>query len=93
MDSPIFLWLTETVLPMLINKSAEDPEPDEDEASHDAFLHKSESHKITLPRAPPPQKAMLYYPLPGVVRYLKWWLTVFCGSFGYFLHAYRIGQR
>jgi len=39
---------------MLVNKSAEYPEPEEDEASKEALLHEPESLKSTLPRAPPP---------------------------------------
>jgi hypothetical protein len=63
---------------MLVNESAEYPEPDEDEASNEALLHEPESLKSTLPRAPPPpQKAVLFCPLPGQVRHLKWWLTQF----------------
>jgi len=61
---------------MLVNESAEYPEPDEDEASTEALLHKPESLKSTLPHAPPPaQKALLLCPLPGQVHDLKWWLT------------------
>jgi hypothetical protein len=44
-DSPIFRWLRDTFLPMLVNESAEYPEPDEDEASHEALLHEPESLK------------------------------------------------
>jgi len=63
---------------MLVNESGEYPEPDEDEASNEALLHEPESLKSTLPRAPPPpQKAVLFCPLPGQVRHLKWWLTKF----------------
>ena len=62
---------------MLVNESAEYPEPDEDEASNEALLHEPESNKCALPSAPPPQKAVLFCPLPGQVRHLKWWLTKF----------------
>jgi hypothetical protein len=63
---------------MLVNESAEYPEPNKDEASNEALLHKPESLKSTLPRTPPPpQKAVLFCPLPGQVRHLKWWLTKF----------------
>jgi len=63
---------------MLVNESAEYPEPDGDEASNEVPLHKPESLKSTLPRTPPPpQKAVLFCPLPGQVRHLKWWLTQF----------------
>jgi len=76
-DSPIFRWLRDTILPMLVNAAAEYPEPDEDEASNEALLHEPESHTRALPRAPSLQKAMLFCPLPGYVRHLKWWLTKF----------------
>jgi len=62
---------------MLVNAAAEYPEPDEDEASNEALLHQPESNSRALPCAPPPQKAMLFCPLPGQVRHLKWWLTKF----------------
>jgi len=63
---------------MLVNESAEYPEPDEDEVSNEALLHEPESHKSTLPCAPPPpQNAVLFCPLPGQVHHLKWWLTQF----------------
>jgi hypothetical protein len=57
---------------MLLNESAEYPEPDKDEASNEALLHQPKSLKSTLPHAPPPQKAVLFYPLPGQVHHLKW---------------------
>jgi hypothetical protein len=63
---------------MLVNKSAQYPEPDRDEASNEALLHKPESLEITFPcEPPPPQKAVLLCPLPGRVCCLKWWLTKF----------------
>ena len=51
------------------------PKPDEDEASNEALLHEPESNKCALPGAPPPHKAVLFCPLPGLVCHLKWWLT------------------
>ena len=63
---------------MLVKDPAEYPEPDEDEASNEALLHRPESLKSTLPHAPPrPQKALLFCPFPGQVRHLKCWLTKF----------------
>ena len=63
---------------MLVNESAEDPEPDEDTASNEALLHEPESNQSALPRAPPPpHKGVLFCPLPGQVRHLKWWLSKF----------------
>jgi len=60
---------------MLVNRSVQYPEPDEDEALNKVLLHKPENHISTLPHAPPPQNVVLFCPLPGKVRHLKWWLT------------------
>jgi len=68
-DSPIFQCPRDTLPPMLVNKSAEYPKPDDDEASNEAPLHKPEMLKSTLPCACPPQKVVLFYPLPGEVRH------------------------
>jgi len=77
-DFPIFRWLRDTFLAMFVNKSAEYPEPNKDEASNEALLHEPESLQSTLSRAPPsPQKVVLFCPLPGQVCHLKWWLTQF----------------
>jgi len=58
---------------MLVNKWAEYPEREEDEATNEALLHKSDPLDSTLPHAPPPpQKAVLFCPLPGHVDHLKW---------------------
>jgi len=62
---------------MLVRERAEYPEPDEDEASNEALLHEPESKKCSLSCVPPPQKAVLFCPLPDQVRDLKWWLTKF----------------
>jgi len=63
---------------MLVNESAEYSEPDKVEAPNEALLNEPESLKCTLPHTPPPpQKAVLSCPLPGQVRHLKWWLTMF----------------
>jgi hypothetical protein len=61
---------------MLVNEFAAYPEPDEDEASYEALLHEPESLNTTLPHPPPPpQKVVLFCPLPGEDRHLRWWLT------------------
>jgi len=63
---------------MVVNKPAEYPEPDEVEASNEALLHEPETNESALPRAPPPpHKTVLYPPLPGQVRHLKWLLWKF----------------
>jgi len=60
---------------MLVKRPAEFHEPDEDEASNEALLHEAESNTSALPPAPPPQMPVLFCPLPGQVRHLKWWPT------------------
>jgi len=87
-DTPIFRWLRETFLPMLVNKHAEYPEPDEDDPSREALLPEQERHKNALPSAPPPQKAVLFCPLPGQVRHLKWWLTKYFADHVDIFHMY-----
>ena len=74
-DSPIFRWLRDTVLPMLVDASVQNPEPDQTEASNEALLHIPGSNQCALPFAPPPQKVVLFCPPPGLVCHLKWWLT------------------
>jgi len=80
-DSLIFQWLRETFLAMLVKEPAEYTESDTDEASNEALLHEPESNKCALPPAPPPQKAVLFCPLPCQVRHLKWWLTKFFADY------------
>jgi len=76
-DSPIFRWLRDTYLPMLVNAAAEYPELDKDEASNEVLLHNPRSNSPALTCAPPSQKAVQFCPLLGQVRHLKWWLTKF----------------
>jgi len=59
---------------MLVKEHAEYPELDQDDASREMLLPE-ERNKNALPSAPPPQKAVLFCPLPGQVCHLKWWLT------------------
>jgi len=73
-DSPIFRWLRDRFLPMLVKEPAEYRKPDKDEASHEALLLEHESNTSALRPAPPPQKAVLFCPMPGEVCHLKWWL-------------------
>jgi hypothetical protein len=59
-DSPIFRWLRETFLPMLVKDTAEYAEPDPDHESREALLPDSDRHENALPGAPPLQKAVLF---------------------------------
>jgi len=62
---------------MVVNSHVEHPEPDDDNASHEALLNEPGSKYSSLPWIPPPQKAEQFCPLPGQVRHLKWCLTMF----------------
>jgi hypothetical protein len=63
-ESLIFQWLRETFLPMLVNEPAESPKSDKDDASRETLLPE-ERYENAPPSAPPPQKAVLFCPLPG----------------------------
>jgi len=76
-DSQLFWQLRDSLLPMLVNAPTEYPEPDKDEASNVVLLHEPERYESASPRSPPPQKWMIFCPLPGQVRHLGWWLTMF----------------
>jgi len=65
---------------MLGKAAGEYAEPDEDKASNEALLHEPETNSSPLHHAPPPQKAVLFCPLPGQVCHLKWWLTMYFGD-------------
>jgi len=87
-DSPIFRWLKETFLPMLVNEPAEYPEPDQDDETWEALLPEQDRYENGHPGAPPPQKAVQFCPLPGQVRHLKWWLTKFFADNVDIFHMY-----
>jgi len=72
---------------MLVNERVEYPEPDQDDASREALLPQ-ERNENAPPSAPPPQKAVLFCPLPGQVCHLKWWLTKFFGDNVDIFHMY-----
>ena len=72
-DTPVFRWLRETFLPVLVNQHAEYPEPDEDDPLREAYVPEQGSHAGALPSAPPPQQAVLFCPLPDHACHLKWW--------------------
>jgi len=87
-DSLIFRWLRETFLPMLLHEPSEYPEPDEDNALRDALLPDRERHEHALPSTLPPQKAVLFCPLPGQICHLKWWLTKYFADHVDIFHMY-----
>ena len=72
---------------MLVKERAEYPEPDQDDASRETLLPE-ERNENAPPSAPPPQKAVLFCPLPGQVRHLKWWLTKFFADNVDIFHMY-----
>jgi len=86
-DSPIFRWLRETFLPMLVNETAEYPEPGKDYTSRETLLPE-ERNENALHNAPTPQKGLLYCPLPGQVCHLKWWLTKYFADHVDIFHMY-----
>jgi len=57
---------------MLVNDPAEYPKPDEDNVVYETLLLDLETHEYALPSIPHPQKAVLFYPLPGQVCHLQW---------------------
>jgi len=85
--SPIFRWLRDTFLPMLVKKPAEYPEPDKDDTLRE-MLFPEQRNDNALPSAPPPQKAVLFCPLPDQVRHLKWWRMKFFGDNVDIFHMY-----
>jgi hypothetical protein len=64
---------------MLVKEPAEYPKPDQDDASREKLLSE-ERNENAPPSAPPPQTAVLFCPLPGQDRHLKWWLMKFFGN-------------
>jgi len=91
-ESPIFRWLNETSLPMLVKEPAEYPEPDQDDTSRETLLPE-ERHDNAPASAPPPQKAVLLCPHRGQVQHLKWWLTkVFADNMDIFHKYVKMGN-
>jgi len=73
-DSPIVLWITVSIRPMIADESVQYPEHDEEEASGEALLHKQESNANALPNTSCSLMAVLFCPLSGRVHHMKWWL-------------------
>jgi len=86
-ECPIFRWLRETLLTMLVKERAEYSDPDQDDASRETLLPK-ERNENAPPSAPPQQKVVLFCPLHGQVRHLKWWLTKFFADNVDIFHMY-----
>jgi len=87
-DSTIFRCLRETFLPMLVKDPVEYPEPDEEDPLREEPLPEQKRHENAPPGAPLPQKAVLFCPLPGQVRHLKWWLTKYFADNVDIFHMY-----
>jgi hypothetical protein len=87
-DSLIVRWVRDTSLPKLRTEPAEYPISGEKEASNQALLHESDTNKCFLPRAPPPQNMLLFCPLPGQVRHLKWWLPKLFADYLHIFYMY-----
>jgi hypothetical protein len=73
---------------MLVKEPAEYPEPDEDDPSREALLPEQKRHENALAGARPPQKAVLFCPLPAHVRHLKWWLMKYFADNQDIFHMY-----
>jgi len=59
---------------MPANEAVEHPEPDQDDPSRVALLPEQVRIENALPSAPP-YKVVLFCPLSGEVRQLRWWQT------------------
>jgi hypothetical protein len=86
--SLVFRQLRVTFLPMLVNEYVEYPEPDENDPLREALFPEQNRHDNPLHSAPPPQNAVLFCPLHGQVRHLKWWLTKFVADKVDIFHIY-----
>jgi len=73
---------------MVVKEPAEYPELDEDDPLREALLPEQKRHEKALPSAPPPQKAVLFCPLPGQIHHLKWWLTKYFADHLDIFHMY-----
>jgi len=72
---------------MLVEEHAEYPEPDQDDPSRETLLPEERNENAPT-SAPPPHKVVLFCPLPGQVRHLKWWLTRFFADDVDIFHMY-----
>jgi len=72
---------------MLVKEPGEYPEPDQDDILRETLLPEERTENAP-PSAPPPQKAVLFCPLPGQVCHLKWWLTKFFADNVDIFHMY-----
>ena len=72
---------------MLVKEPAQYPEPARDDQLRE-LLFPEEQNEHAPPSAPPPQKAVLFCPLPDQVCHLKWWLTKFFGDNVDLFHMY-----
>ena len=61
---------------MVVKEPAEYPKSDQDNTLRETLLPE-ERNENAPPSGPPPQKAVLFCPLPAQVRHLMWWLTKF----------------
>jgi hypothetical protein len=75
------------LLPMLVKEPEEYSESDQDDASRETLLPDERNHNAS-PSVPPPQKAVLFCPLPGQDCHLKWWLMMICADDVDIFHMY-----
>ena len=87
-QSPIVWWLGEPFQPMLTHKPGVYPEPDQDESWREALLPEQERNGNS-PQSTSHTKAVLFCPLPGLVRHLKCWLTNYFADHVDIFHMYK----
>jgi hypothetical protein len=72
-EPPLLRWLREDFIPILVRQPAEYPP-----AKLEKDLLEAEEF---VSSDPPPQKAVLFCPLPGQVRHLQWWIQQYFGNY------------
>ena len=71
-EPPLFRWLPEDFIPMLVRELAEYPP---------AELEKDLPEAAEFVSSDLPQKAVLLCPPPGQVRHLQWWIQQYFGDY------------
>ncbi|KAF8530805.1 hypothetical protein BDD12DRAFT_810966 [Trichophaea hybrida] len=72
-ETPSLRWLREDFILMLVRQPAE-------YLPAELEMHLPEAEEF-VSSDPPPQKAVLFCPLPGQVRHLQWWIQPYFGDY------------